>query len=196
MTRLVSAKSLSCIVPPGTLCPTSPSLPWVAWASLPHVHRYYTTLRLPTVPLGGFACRSPSRYLACFHRSWYPSRAHDRMEASEHARAFRHPVPHSGTVVKEIGGSPKFPRYPSGHMPRSQTPVVSSTLAKTCPELLPSGACKPSAFPSVHRERYPLVHDSTHVGAQSRGLRPRYTRLHTAPYGEARGFATDRLARR
>ena len=32
--------------------------------------------------------------------------------------------------------------------------------------------------------------------APSRGLSPRDTRLRTAPYGEARGFATDLLARR
>src|SRR5215468_8993117 len=39
VTRFVSAESLSCSVPTGMLCPTSPSLPWVAWASLPHVQR-------------------------------------------------------------------------------------------------------------------------------------------------------------
>ena len=52
-------------------------------------------------------------------------------------------------MVKETGGSPKFPSYPYGCMPRSQTPVVSSTLAISRPGLLPSGACKPSAFPSL-----------------------------------------------
>jgi len=51
---------------------------------------------------------------------------------------------------KETGGSPTFPRYPYGYMPRSQTPVVSSTLALACPRLLPSGHWKPSAFPAVH----------------------------------------------
>jgi hypothetical protein len=44
-------------------------------------------------------------------------------------------------------------------------------------------------------ERYPAVHDSTHFGARSRGLHPRYTRLRTPPCGDARGFATDLLAR-
>src|SRR5713101_4092821 len=57
--------SLVCL-PTGTLCSTAPSLPWVAWASLPHLHRYYAPLRLPPPRLGGFACRSPARYLACF----------------------------------------------------------------------------------------------------------------------------------
>src|SRR5215831_19978215 len=41
VTRLASSESLSCLVPTGTLCPTSPSLQWVAWVSLPHLRRYY-----------------------------------------------------------------------------------------------------------------------------------------------------------
>jgi len=32
------------------LCPTAPSLLWVAWASLPHLPRYYAPLRLPPCP--------------------------------------------------------------------------------------------------------------------------------------------------
>jgi hypothetical protein len=67
--------------------------------------------------------------------------------------------------------------------PLHQTPVVSCALAKAHPGLLPSGHCKPSAD-----------HDAIHFGAPSRGLRPRYTQLRTAPHGEARGFATDLLA--
>ena len=168
-----------------TLCPTSPSLPWVAWASLPHVHRSYTTRRLPSVPLGGFACRSPSRYLACFQGSWYPSRARDQGEAPRARQGLWSPGPPFRVWDKETGGSPTFPSSPCEDMPRSQTPVVSCALALSHSGLLPSSACKPSA-----------THDYTHFGAQSRGLSSRYTRLHTAPYGEARGFATDLLARR
>ena len=41
--------SLVCL-PTGTLCSTSPSLPWVPWASVPHLPRYYATLRLPPCP--------------------------------------------------------------------------------------------------------------------------------------------------
>jgi len=48
---------------------------------------------------------------------------------------------------KETIGSPKFPSHPSECMPRSQTPVVSCTLALSRPGLLPSGHCTPSAFP-------------------------------------------------
>ena len=167
------------------LCPTAPSLPWVAWASLPHLHGYYAPLRLPPPPLGVLHLSLVPRYLACFHRSWSPKRARGQVEAPGHARAFGHPVPHSGTRVTETGGAPKFPSSPSEDMPRSQTPVVSCALAKTHPGLLPSSHWKPSAY-----------HDYTHFGAPSRGLSPRYTRLRTAPCGEARGFATDLLARR
>jgi len=179
------------------LCPTAPSLPWVPWASVPHRPRYYAPLRLPPCPSRGasLVARDPDTLPASNVRG-LRFRLVARWKPPGHARAFDPPVPLFRHLYKETGGSPKFPSYPYGHMPRSQTPVVSSTLAKTRPGLLPSSACKPSAFPSVHREGYPLVHDYTHFGAQSRGLRPRSTRLHTAPYGEARGFATDRLAKR
>ncbi len=39
---------------------------------------------------------------------------------------------------KETGGSPEFPVYPSKPMPRSQTPVVSCSLALARVGLLPS----------------------------------------------------------
>ena len=34
----------------GTLCPTSPSLPWLPWVSVPHLPWYYATRRLPPCP--------------------------------------------------------------------------------------------------------------------------------------------------
>ena len=139
VTRLASSESLSCIVPAGMLCPTSPSLPWVAWVSLPHVPWYYTTLRLPPALLGVLRLSLVPRYLACFPRSWCPCRARGQAEAPSHARAFGHPVPHSGPLVKETDGSPKFPSSPCEAMPRSQTPVVSCALATAHPGLLPSG---------------------------------------------------------
>jgi hypothetical protein len=139
VTRLVSAKSLSCIVPPGTLCPTSPSLPWVAWASLPHVQRYYATLRLPPVLLGVLRLSLVPRYLACFPRSWSPRRARGLVEAPSPRQGFWSPGPPFRVWHKEPDGSPKFPSSPSEDMPRSQTPVVSCALAKAHPGLLPSG---------------------------------------------------------
>jgi len=133
---------------------------------------------------GFFACRSfPDTLRASLVRG-LPRGLVAWSKRPAHARAFGHPVPHSGHVCKDTDGSPKFPSYPYGCMPRSETPVVSSILALAYSGLLPSGHWKPSA-----------THNATHFGAQSRGLSPRYTRLRTAPYGEARGVATDLLAR-
>ena len=67
------------------------------------------------------------------------------------------PVTRSPAVVpKETGGSPEFPDYPSEHMPRSQTPVVSSPLAWARTGLLPSSRCRLSALGPVART-YPLT---------------------------------------
>ena len=52
---------------------------------------------------------------------------------------------------KETGGSPEFPDYPFAHMPRSQTPVVSCSLALAQAGLLPSRACIRSALSPVAR---------------------------------------------
>jgi len=141
-----------------------------------------------TLPLSGcFACRSLPDTLPASVRSWCPLRAHERVEAPVHARAFGRPVPSSGSVVKERDGSPTFPSSPFVGMPRSQTPVVSAARALPRPGLLPSGACTPSAFPSVPLEGYPAVHDSTHFGAPSRGLPPRSLQLRPPIAGLARG---------
>ena len=102
-----------------------------------------------------------------------------------HARAFGPPVPLVRHLYKATDGSPKFPSAPCDDMPRSQTPVVSCARALAYSGRLPSRACKPSAY-----------HNYPHFGAHSRGLPARDPRLRTAPYGEARGFAPDLLARR
>ena len=180
-----------------TLCPTSPSLPWVAWVSLPHLLRYYAPLRLPPCPSRGLRlslaspipCLLPG-FVVSVIGSWRGGSPH------RHARAFGHPVPHSGYRTRRQVA-----------LPRSRVPPV-----KTCPALRPrwcpahspkrtQDCCLPVTGNRRRSPRYalegePLDHDSTHVGAPSRGLRPRSTRLRTAPDGEARGCAPDRLARR
>ena len=90
------------------------------------------------------------RYLDCFPRSWSPRRAHGLVEAPSPRQGFWSPGPPVRVYNKEPGGSPKFPSSPSADMPCSQTPVVSWTLAKTHPRLLPSSAWKPSASHNVH----------------------------------------------
>jgi len=55
------------------LCPASPSLQWIPWVSVLHLHglpkyfghRYYDPLRLPFLLLGSLRFRLASRYLAC-----------------------------------------------------------------------------------------------------------------------------------
>jgi hypothetical protein len=72
-----------------------------------------------------------------------------------------------GTPTPEVSprrpcGSPKFPSHPFESMPRSQTPVVSCTLALAHPGLLPSGHCTPSAFPR-YRLRLILWTTTLHI---------------------------------
>ena len=88
---------------------------------------------------------------------------------------------------KETMGSPKFPSYPLRYMPRSQTPVVSRPLALSRPGLLPSAACKASAFLPASSGSYPTVHDYTYFEAQSHGLHPCSPQLRTPVTGLARG---------
>ena len=111
------------------LCSTAPSLPWVAWASLPHLPGYYAPLRLPPPPLGVLHLSLVPRYLACFRRSWCPLRAHGQEEAPGHARAFGHPVPQSGNDARRQVALPSSrvppleacpalrPRWCPGHSP-------------------------------------------------------------------------------
>ena len=94
------------------LCPTAPSLPWVPWALVPPLHRDAAPLRLPSVPLGGFACRSPSRYLACFHGSWCPMRARDLVEAPSPRQGLWSPGPPlrvCGQGDRWLSHVPEFP---------------------------------------------------------------------------------------
>ena len=103
-----------------------------------------------TLPLSGrFACRSLPDTLFASVRSCCPFRAYDLGEAPRPHQGFWSPGPPFRECNKETEGSPKFPSYPYGCMPRSQTPVVSCALAIAHPGLLPSGHWKPSAFPSV-----------------------------------------------
>ena len=117
----------------------------------PHFPTFIGTIRRYDCPLSlseaSLVARLPDTLPASRVRG-VPHGLATRGKPPGHARAFGHPVPQSGLCVKEPGGSPKFPSSPCEDMPRSQTPVVSCALALSHPGLLPSGACKPSAFPS------------------------------------------------
>ena len=112
-----------------------------------------------------------------------------------HARTFGHPVSPSGMVARRQVALPRSRATPMAACP--------ALRPRWCPRHLPwrvQDCCLPATgnrrlSPHYTLEGYPSVHDYTHFGAPSRGLPSRYTRLRTAPYGEARGFATDLLAR-
>jgi hypothetical protein len=125
----------------------------------------------------------------------HPSIPHKGIAAAGCAKVIGRPVPHSGYATRRQVA-----------LPRSRVPPL-----KTCPALRPrwchahapyraQDCCLPALAnrrlsPRNLLEGYPCDHDSTHFGAPSRGLSSRDTRLRTAPCGEARGCATDRLAR-
>jgi hypothetical protein len=155
-------------------CSTSPSLPWVPWASVPHRRRYYATLRLPSGPLRVLRVVARS-LIPCVLLAvcGFPVGLSAWSKRPDSARAFGHPVPHSGIGVKETDGSPKFPSSPYENMPRSQTPVVPCALAITHPGLLPSGQWTPSALPPRYIFRGSIT-------------RPAFS-LHPAPYGPFQG---------
>jgi hypothetical protein len=194
---LVSTKSLSCV------CPLERSarrrLP--SRGSLgPRFPTFHGTMRrydCHHAPLGSLRLSLASRYLACSSGSWSPRRARCLVEAPRQRQGFWSP----GLPIPGISSRRQMA------LPSSRVPPV-----KTCPALRPrwcpvhspsrtQDCCLPATgnrrLSSLYcLERYPVVHNYTHFGAQSRGLPPRYTRLRTAPCGEARGFAPDRLAKR
>jgi hypothetical protein len=194
-----------------TLAPQSTGLPWsglVSSTSLPCVRPAAALLDGAFPPVGRLGLTSPpSSVLCAATTATSPSRGPSLVAcspipcllpsfvvsptgsepggSSRSRQGLWSPGPPLRVYDKETGSSPKFPSSPSEDMPRSQTPVVSCALATTHPGLLPSSHWTPSAS-----------HHVTLFGAPSRGLSPRDTRLRTAPYGEARGFAPDLLARR
>jgi hypothetical protein len=100
-------------------------------------------------PLRALRLALASRYLVRLVRSWCPLRAPGLGEAPRPHQGLWAPGPPCRACAKETEGSPTFPRYPSGGMPRSPTPVVSCALALAPPGLVPAGHWKPSAFPAV-----------------------------------------------
>ena len=162
---MVSSESLSCIVPTGS--PARRRL--LSRGSLgPHFPTFPGTMRrydCRPAPLGVLHLSLVPRYLACSRRSWCPSRARGLVEAPGHARAFGHPVPHSGYKTRRQVA-----------LPSSRVPLL-----KTCPALRPRWCPAYSPYrtqdcclPALANRRlsprtpegYPPVHDYTHFGAQ------------------------------
>lgn len=195
---MVGELEVSPICPPSrTVCPASPSLQWVAWASLPHLPRYCAPLRLPPIPLRSLRLRSlPNTLPASSVCVPYGSFMGGSLPSTPGLLVNRYPSS-SGSEDKEIGGSPKFPSFPSDDMLRSpQTPVVSCSPRPDASRIAAFHSRQSVGFLPGFHEDYPVDHDYTHFGAQYRSLSSRYPRLRTAPYEAARGFTTERLAKR
>jgi hypothetical protein len=131
------------------LCATAPSLPWVAWASLPHLPRYSAPLPLPPCParVASLVARFPlPGRLPSFGVSLTGSGPGG---SSRSRQGFCSPGPPCRVCNTETRGSPTFPRSPSRPLPRSQTPVGACALAIAHPGLRPSGQWQPSAFLSI-----------------------------------------------
>jgi hypothetical protein len=148
-----------------TLCPASPSLQWVPWASVPHLHRYYARLRLPAALLRVLRSSLVPRYLAC-----------SLLFVSPHTRAglaVRQKQPHqrrgswsAGTPTPPAISARRQQALPSsrvapvGACPALRPRWCPKDIAITPPGLLPSGINKPSAFPPPASQRgYPNDHN-------------------------------------
>jgi hypothetical protein len=137
---------------------------------------------------GHFACRSRPDPLPVSGRSWCPSRARGLVETSQdYARAFDHPVPHSGHVTRRAVALPR-----SRATPLDACPALRPRWCPDCSPWRLQDCCLPATgnrrlSPRYRLEGYPLVHDATHGGAPARGLPPRALQLRTPIAGCARG---------
>ena len=173
---MVGELEVSPISPPSrTVCPASPSLPWVPWASVPHALRYCAPLRLPALPLGSLRVRSlPNTLSASSLCVPHGSLMFGSSPSTPGLLVTRYPFS-SGHIHKEITGSPKFPSFPSDDMLRSlQTPVVACSLRHTANRLAAFHSFHSVGFlPGFGRDYLP-DHHYTLFGAQSRSLSSRY----------------------
>jgi hypothetical protein len=165
-----------------TLCPASPSLKWVPRAAVPHPigpnyhcsdHRYYDLLRLPDAR-HGFVRSSLSTPDTLYRPSLalcLPHFVRDSFEGGTFPPNARI-LPYGWfslylLFTRKHLDLPSSRATPFEYMPWSQTPVVSRLLALTHSGLLPSAACRASAFFPI-RGNYPQDHNYTFFGAQYR----------------------------
>ena len=151
----------------GTLCSTAPSLPWVAWASLPHLHWYYTPLRLPPCPsrVASLVARFPIPcVLPCVCGvpyglvSWWKPRG-----ARQGLWSPGPPIRERRQGDRWLSQVPEFPVKTCPALRPRWCPAHSPYRTQDC--CLPALANRRLSSP-YHGERYPYVHDYTHFGAQ------------------------------
>ena len=148
---------------PGSL-PSQPSVLWSAKTAsspsrgrsvLPLLPRYLASLAFLCVPF--FAQRL----------AWEARVSSQRRESLPLWSALLRLLLHKETI-----GSPKFPGYPHGHMPWSQTPVVSCTRAFAPSGLLPSAPLHAVGFPlPVSREAL-LMTTTLHMSGRNTAPAP------------------------
>ena len=141
---------------------------------VPHLRRYYAPLRLPLYPsrVASLVARFP---IPCLLRSvrGIPLGLVVWSKPPDHARAFGHPVPHSGNWARRQVA-----------LPRSRVTPVKTCPAlrpRWCPDHSPSrlqDCCLPAGknrrlSPLYSLEGYPCVHNDILFGAPSRGLSSR-----------------------
>jgi hypothetical protein len=108
-------------------------------------------------------------------------------KSPDHARAFGHPVPHSGSLTRRQVALPSSRATPVNACPALRPrwcPAYSPSRTQDC--CLPAtGNRRRSSLYCL--ESYPVVHDYTLFGARSRGLHPHSIQLRTSIAGCARG---------
>jgi len=129
-------------------CPTALSLPWVAWATLPHLPRYSAPLRLPLCP-SRVASRVARFPIPCL-LPWfvYPIRARDLVEAPSPRQGLWSPGPPlraCGQGDRWLSHVPELPL--STHAPLSDPGGVLRTR---------HSAPRTAAFRSVETVGFPL----------------------------------------
>jgi hypothetical protein len=150
------------------------SLPWVPWASVPHLPRYYAPLRLPHCPsqVASLVARSPIPCpLRCVRV--VPDGLMIWSKSPDHTRAFGHPVPQSGSLTRRQVALPS-----SRATPMKTCPALRPRWCPDCSPLRLPDCCLPAGgnrrlSPPDNLEGYPCVHNDILFGAPSRGLSSR-----------------------
>jgi hypothetical protein len=167
------ARGLSPVSRQRMRCPTAPSLPWVAWASLPHLRRYSAPLRLPPCPSRGPSrvARSP---IPCLLPSFVVSLTGSWPGGSSRSR--------------QGLWSPGPPLRACGQGDRGLSHVPECPLWRHAPLSDPGGvlrtrhtAPRTAAFQCVHTVGSPRLYT-----CRGSITRPAFS-LHPAPYGPLRG---------
>jgi len=146
----VNSTSLPCL-PPADALPDGACLPWVPWASVSHLPRDYTPRRLPPCParVASRVARVPRPCLFLRVRG-VPLGLVVWSKRPDYARAWGHPVPHSGSMTRSHVA-----------LLRSRTTPMSACPAlrpRWCPQYSPSripDCCLPATGNRRLSPRYP-----------------------------------------